>query len=141
MEPKIAIIDFETKFGSSMKLSLEKRGFQCDQFTDVGRHEPKDGLVKIFTVYSGIMEVRLANYAVVFIGSLRSASASAQAIISTWKELGICCIGSSVVQIQSLLLAGPEFVVDPEQFDRFADLWFPGIYQRACAEHKNRYSN
>jgi|SRR5277367_1182537 len=141
MQPKIAIIDFETKFGYSIRHCLEKGDFRCDLYTDVCRHQPEGGLVKFCSVYGGVAEVPLADYAVAFIGSLREGTSSAEEIISTWKKLGICCIGSSLIQVQTLLMAGAEFLVDPQHCERFVGLWFPGIYQKACDERKVHYSN
>jgi hypothetical protein len=143
MQPKIVIIDFDTSSSYAMKLILGKKGFECDQFTDVGRVEPKDGLISVYTVYGGCAEVRLAEYAVAFIGKIRPIAASAETIVATWREFGICCLGSSHIQSQSLLLACVEFLVNPEpkEFERFVDLWFPAFYQKACADHNNHYSN
>jgi hypothetical protein len=136
---KTLIVEYDMKFGESMKISLEQKGYPCDLFTDVQREEPKDGLVVLHQRYGGTKDVVLADYAVVFIVSVRAASVSPEKIVSCWKGQFLCCIGASVIDQQRLLVAGVEFVVDPEQerFERFLSIWFGTIYEKACSEHNS----
>jgi hypothetical protein len=134
MNLKIVIIDSDWETSCSMKMTLEKNGFSCDQFTAVDLSANRNGQVGVYTIHGGVADVPLANYAIALLGKVPPYSVQADAIVSAWKKVGICCIRTISGEHPTLLAAVAESVVSLGQFEGWVTLSLPAIYEQACLE-------